>query len=282
MIEVKYKARLGNNLFQYCLGRVLAEELGFTLRAEALSGFPRTQETVHGESHLEPVQVLTGHRIDLEATLRDSRRRRVVLEGWFQRYEYYRPYRARIRSWLQLDPSLAPSCSVPDLVVNVRRTDYVALGWALPYSYYATAIDHALPRGGSLGIVTDDADDPFFRRFRRWNPALVSASPLRDLALMLRAPRLVLSQSTFSWWAAFLGVATEIVAPDPSFGIWRPHSGEDSANLIERDRFTCLPCREEYVPSRRERAYQRWRTLKRRLILKLNRDFHCALSVPGP
>ncbi len=38
MIEVRYKGRLGNNLFQYCFGRILAESLGFTLKAEYIEG----------------------------------------------------------------------------------------------------------------------------------------------------------------------------------------------------------------------------------------------------
>ena len=42
MIEVRYKGRLGNNLFQYCLGRILSEALGFALQANAIPGFPGT------------------------------------------------------------------------------------------------------------------------------------------------------------------------------------------------------------------------------------------------
>ena len=54
MIEVRYnkfayKALIGNNMFQYCLGRILAEELGFALQAEAIPGFPNTAERIKVE-----------------------------------------------------------------------------------------------------------------------------------------------------------------------------------------------------------------------------------------
>jgi hypothetical protein len=48
MIEVRYKGQLGNNMFQYCLGRILAEELGFALQAGPISGFSNTEEKIGG------------------------------------------------------------------------------------------------------------------------------------------------------------------------------------------------------------------------------------------
>jgi hypothetical protein len=48
MIEVRYKGRLGNNMFQYCLGRILAEGLGFALKADPIPAFPSTAQYVDG------------------------------------------------------------------------------------------------------------------------------------------------------------------------------------------------------------------------------------------
>jgi hypothetical protein len=41
-VEVLFMGRLGNNLFQYALGRILAEHLGFELRCQA---FPASTDT---------------------------------------------------------------------------------------------------------------------------------------------------------------------------------------------------------------------------------------------
>lgn len=282
MVEVRYKARLANNLFQYCLGRILAEEMGFALQAAAIPGFPNTTQSVAGGCHAGSEQVLTGQRIDFEGILADRSPRRIILDGWFQRYEYYRPYRQQIRRWLTLDPAIQVLNVRPDLVLNVRRTDYIALGWALPFSYYDEAIRRALPGGGNIWIVTDDRWDPFFRQFKRWRPKFFSGSALQQIAFMMRAPRLVLSQSTFSWWPTFLGDVQEIIAPIPSTGAWSEASDGDTANLIERDRFVCVECREAYRPTRNEQRHQKWRSLKRRSILKANRVFGFSLPEPSP
>ena len=82
-------------MFQYCLGRILAEELGFALQADALPGFPNTGQKIEGLSIEEPEQLLSGQKIDWDEVRADRSHRRIILYGWFQRYEYYRPWRQR-------------------------------------------------------------------------------------------------------------------------------------------------------------------------------------------
>ena len=279
MIDVRYKARLGNNLFQYCFGRILAEALGFELHAAPIDGLPNTREAVCGLRHGEPEVVLTGQRVDLDAVLGDHRPRKIVLDGWFQRYEYYRPHRDRIRRWLQFGPDVAAPRRVPDTVLHIRRTDYVQLGWALPFSFYDQALER-VPAAGDLWILTDDPKDPFFRRFDRWRPTFATGTPLEDLRLLMSARNIVMSQSTFSWWAAFLGDPQMVVCPDPLFGAWAPGGDAPEAMLIERDRFVCLPCAAPDQPSPVEARYQSRRLFRRRVILAVNRRLGTTLMVP--
>jgi hypothetical protein len=283
MVEVRYKARLGNNLFQYSLGRIIAEELGFALQADPIPGFPNTAQAVTGAAHEGSEQILSGQRIDLANVLADKSPRRVILDGWFQCHELYRPYRGRIREWLAIDPSVQAPDVEPGIVVNVRRTDYIQLGWALPFSYYEQAIERLLPSsGGSLWIVTDDPADPFFWQFRRWKPKFFNGNPLEQILFMTRAPRLVMSQSTFSWWPAFLAERQDVACPLPSFGCWAVGSTEYDIDLIDRNRFECIECAKPYEASSAEALYQRWRVFKRRVISKLIRDFGLQRAEPPP
>lgn len=279
MVEVRYKARLGNNLFQYALGRLLAEELGLELSAQPIPGFPNTAQRVPGVRHEGPEQLLTGHAIDLQGILADRSARRIVLDGWFQRHEYYRPYRARIREWLQFDPDIHVADPPPGVVLNVRRTDYVQLGWALPFSFYEEALDRLRVDGETIWIVTDDPRDPFFRQFGP-DVRFFQGTDLQQLRFMSRARRLVMSQSTFSWWPTFLGNPETVICPDPAFGAWSAQGEARDARLIERDRFVCVPCCESYRPTSAEARYQSRRALRRRVVLALNRRL--GLSLPEP
>lgn len=283
LIEVRYKGRLGNNLFQYCLGRILAEELGFALLAEPIPGFLNTAQSVNGVRVEGPEKHFTGHRIDLAEIFADRRPRRIVLDGWFQRHEYYRPYRAKICEWLRFDPAIRAPDSNPDVVVNVRRMDYVQLGWALPFLYYARALEQLKPNGGTIWIVTDDSRDPFFRKFAPWQPQYFSGTALEQMLFMARARRLVMSQSTFSWWPTFLGHPNEVICPVSSVGAWSEHGGEArEASLIERDRFTCIECGEPYQPTKSEVRHQERRLLWRRLVVAINRRAGLSLREPPP
>ena len=101
-VQVRYMGALGNQLFQYVLGRIIAEELGFSLQASAIPGFVSTKGfAVEGADALDPDEVHHGHVIDLDAVRFNRAPRTICLEGYFQRYEYYRPYKQLIRScWL--------------------------------------------------------------------------------------------------------------------------------------------------------------------------------------
>jgi hypothetical protein len=275
MIDVHYRGRLGNNLFQYCLGRILAESLGFELCAAVIPGFPNTAEKVTGASHSAPEQMLTGQRIDLAGVLADRTPRRVVLHGYFQQLEYYRPHRDKIRRWLALDPSVVRPPMKPDLVLHVRRTDYIPKGWALPFSFYRDAVDRLLPAGGELWIATDDRRDPFFRQFTRWRPRYFEGSPLENFAFLLQAPRLVISQSSFSWWPAFLGENQLVAVPLSRYGLWT--GAAEDADLIDRERFVCIESNEPQTLSGAEKWYHWKRALRLRVIQKLNRDFGFSL-----
>lgn len=283
MIEVRYQGRLGNNLFQYSLGRILAEGLGFALEAQPIPGFPHTGDKVAGSRFEGPTEVISGQRIDLAAILANRTPRKIILDGWFQCHSYYRPYREQILQWLAFDPAIRAPALRPQVVVNVRRTDYVWRGWALPYSFYERALRQLLPHGGGdVWIVTDDRADPFFRQFSSWKPKFFNGHALEQMLFMTRAAHLIMSQSTFSWWATFLGDIDVVVCPLPSFGVWSAEGEGADTDLMERDRFVCLECHERYVPSASERRYEDRRQFKRRVIFKLNRTFRLGLEVPPP
>jgi hypothetical protein len=64
MISVKYQGRLGNNLFQYCFGRILSEETGMSLFSGKIPGFCNTTK-VDGRMAIGEAKTLSGHEVDL-------------------------------------------------------------------------------------------------------------------------------------------------------------------------------------------------------------------------
>jgi len=105
MIEIKYRGRIGNRLFQYCLDRIIAESKGYELSCKPIAGFKGTYEKISGLSFKNDRLCLSGQKINFEGILSSNKDEKIFLEGFFCRYEYYESHRNQIRTWLRMEPS---------------------------------------------------------------------------------------------------------------------------------------------------------------------------------
>jgi hypothetical protein len=130
MVVVNYIGRLGNNLFQYALGRYIAEEMDYALVANPLP-FPPTFERVSGRSVQGPVQKLGKQLMDIQSFLDDKSDRLILLDGFFQYFQYYSLFLDRIRKWYSgtVPPCATGGIHSDDLLVYVRLSDYCRHGW---------------------------------------------------------------------------------------------------------------------------------------------------------
>jgi len=250
MVEVRYIGQLGNNLFQYCLGRIIAEKLGFKLKADPINGFPSTGKNIDGHNWSSyPTQILEGHQVDLQAVLEDRTKRKIILKGFFQRYEYYRDYKSAIRNdWLLTDINIPDQIDPNDVVIHVRRGDYLNHRYALPLSYYESALKKI--KYNKVFIVTDDPGDPFIARFKPHNAIIHKGSMLEDFKFIMLFKKIILSESSFSWWAAFLSGAEEICSPVALYGRWFAKQpslyGRINLKVDDENRYIHVECNERY------------------------------------
>lgn len=116
------------------------------------------------------------------------------------------------------------------LVVNVRRGDYFAeQSIRREYgmntlAYVVRAVELAVDCGGAprrIDVVSDDIPwcaRELSGRLSRFAPVrLLEGDPLHDLAVLTRASRLVLANSTFSYWGGYLGDSLR-----PGREVWAP------------------------------------------------------------
>jgi hypothetical protein len=244
-VIVMFRGRLGNNLFQYALGRLIAEHHGFALECgrtpeppmtfmgrdvdigppatlEALQAyFPHAPLCLPGTCVDAPVDAYEysregwgGHTVDLQAILADRTPRRILLDGFFQRVEYFRPHRERLRRWFEMAPVQTPHAIEPrDVLVSIRRgIDFGMQEWALSLAYYERVLA-GLANIGQVYVCGTCIDDQVRRALEPFRPIYHHGTPIEHFAFMQRFSRIVLSNSTFAWWAAWLSDAREIYAP---------------------------------------------------------------------
>lgn len=231
MIRIKYHGQIGNRLFQYSLGRILSTELNFGLQAKPIAGFNNTVS--YGKRsflcQFRKPQTLTGHNINLESILSKKSHRFITLAGYFMRYEYYKKYKEAIKKdWLFQAKRF--QFGERDISIHIRSGNIWQVNspghvhgahCALPFSFYQSILEQ--PHWDNIYIVTADPDDLMVLKVARQFSAHVQSSSVDDdFNFLMSSPNVVLSVSTFSWWAAWLSDAKRIFFPisglfDPSF-----------------------------------------------------------------
>ena len=251
MIRVVLLGRTANNLFQYALGRVLAERHGVPLRLDAswfnaegwrqvscLRSLPlratvvrrlplaaRLLRKVAGRHYWE----FRGVPVVREAALDHSFDQRLldspsdcVLFGYFQSPRYFAALEGPLRAEIDcaglgietLWPALAAELRRPGAVaVHVRRGDFTTQpAFAVcTAGYYRQAIERLRARVPAARFHVF-SDDPAWCREHLHGPDVVvpdqpaaDANPLHSLHLMSLASHHVIANSSYSWWAAWLG-----------------------------------------------------------------------------
>jgi len=235
MVKVESNGgRLGNQMFAYAFGRLLAEHLGYALDASPVRGFPMTCRIPRGTVVAEPQVWVRDGTESLEAIAARCAGRCARLRGYFERACHYLPHIERLREWFA--PAARPHASA-QTILHIRATDFIRFGKMLPRDYYLQALE-ALGNPGDIGICTDDPRHELVQYFRARGAVIHHQHDLGDFALMMGARNLVLSLSTFAWWAAFLSEAN-VVQPAPAAG-WR--SALDPAHNLTNPAWIGIPC----------------------------------------
>ncbi|WP_141699047.1 nodulation protein NodZ [Candidatus Thiosymbion oneisti] len=237
MIQLRMQGLIGNNLFQYAFARILAEDLGYALEVkhssykpgknipqleDLLSHFRDAPLAIDGKRFSRPVDrtALMGHngfdgfRIDLEGMRNCRQDRKILIKGFFERYEIFRTHKSRIRSWFAVDPiDLGYHIAPDDIVIHIRRGDFIVFSRAISLSFYLDLLEKL--DFARLYICGFGLDEEVKASFSKFGPIYIEGSPIDDFRFMIGFNRIIQSQSTFAWWAGFLSKAEEIHAPVP-------------------------------------------------------------------
>ena len=254
MIRVVMLGRLGNNLFQYSLGRVLAEKHGVPLVMDGswfnregwgqVKCLKRLPGPAAGKAKVVRRASLAARAL-LKATgkhyweyrrvpvLRESEQNQsydpgfldapadCMLFGYFQTPWYFRGHERMLREELATGGlGLETGCEVlaarlrqpHSVAVHVRRTDYVGnpnLDLCGP-GYYRAAIER-------MRSISSDVRFYIFSDDPAWCASYMSgpdveviyqekpACALTGMHLMSLASHHIIANSSYSWWAAWLG-----------------------------------------------------------------------------
>jgi Glycosyl transferase family 11 len=275
MIRVRTAGRMGNQMFQLAFAHATSRRLGTEF---ALGPGPRSTHATLGPPlwrffELGPwgrptlrwrrrtaFRLQHGFRADLVLVeqhddpinsfghLRDG----VEYGGFFQSERWFEGYADEIRrlftvrgdhqeEFLQRYPTRRPY-----ICMHVRRSDYLDVpgGWALPTSYFLDALDSISNRDRYELIVVSD-DPAAVRRELSDEPSMRCSqnSAMVDLQLLINADVVIASNSSFSWWGAWLNQRPGALVVAPKHWLGFAAGIEEPARVIP-ERWISLPVRE--------------------------------------
>ncbi len=223
MITMRLHGGMGNQMFEYALGLVLAKLNDTDLRLDLstypdhvgrdydLGGFPVTATLARLPQQVPNVK-------EKDFTFDPSilsMRGELLLDGYWQSENYFIAYEDLIRqSFTFVQPAKNQGLfkhisSVSSVAVSIRRGDYATnphtTWWhgLTPLSYYQkayTLIKQQEPHA-QFFIFTDEPD---WEGLRDFEGEVVRGDSHEHLKLMSSCKHLILSNSTFAWWGAWL------------------------------------------------------------------------------
>lgn len=245
LIKVDYIGRSGNNLFQYCFGRIISEETGMKLFAEPIPAFVNTKKNVGEKDYSNFGERVIAYNVQDIKEILGKAPKKIVLHQYFQNTKLFTNYKDKIKNdWLYIDKKISQNVSRQDIVVYIRRGDYIPDGFALPLEYYEKVIK--LAKYDKIYVCTDDPNDSVVLEFvKKYNAVIHHGDLWDDFKFILNFNKIILSESTFCWWAAYLSDAQEIYFPLSKWGRWGTHQNQIHLKVDEK-RYIYVDCVKEH------------------------------------
>lgn len=209
-VSCRLQGRTGNEISIYSAARLFAELNGLKFESQQPRiGFLETTPCTPGQALESPYQHFDD-RHD-ERNFMTPFKGKALFTGYHQKSKFFYPHRERVKSFFKLPPFTK---NEKDLVMHVRLGDYWRLKWTLDPEYYLEALSREEGTFDRLFICTDEpANQTYFSAFKKYAPTMVHGTPESDFLFMRTFDRMVMGNSTFSFWAQFFGEPTRVYTP---------------------------------------------------------------------
>jgi hypothetical protein len=240
--SIGYSGRLGNQMFQYAALKAVSLKTGFecflpnhlNIKSDGLFDLTNNKWIEY------KLDLLDGFNLDCKITdnlfnneyiekhftfdpdvfnISDS----TSIDGYYQSYKYFEKYEIEIRNEFQFKSEILQKCNLEiskytnPVAVHVRRGDYVKHPgfWVVTPEYLGNALQFFDDEEYTFLVFSDDIEwckeiFPEEVTFIQGN------SQFEDLCLMSLCKHNIISNSTFSWWSAWLNnnPNKKVIAPN--------------------------------------------------------------------
>ncbi len=240
IVQYDPAGRMGNRIFQYAFGYILSKLKNCSFYHNSLPNFriPSNLANVgslnnhlntrrYGDQYAD-IDMLVNHEGD------------IIVDSWVQKSRFYIDYREELKNLFNVKDTIV---NKDKLVLHIRETDYITINAFLGYDYYKKLISDSNFK--EVIIVTDNSKSETVRKLIKEDGCTLSTEgvvdtftvhsdsrAMDDFKTLMYSENIAISQSSFSWWAAFLGNHKKIIFPFKTGVDWWPMDpGKDDIDL---------------------------------------------------
>jgi hypothetical protein len=230
---------MGNRMFQYGLGCILKSIRNCDIYHEGLPNFGVIPNSKQFPTSSLRTSTFGQNYVDMDALKGTDRD--IIVDSYVQKAEYYVEFKDILRNAFNWHPQ--DTINKNKLVVHIRETDYTQINSFLGYEVYKKIIENS--GFTNIVIVTDNSSCETVQRLISEGCTLNSPGyvdtftpicddrGMFDFNTLMYSENILISQSSFSWWSAFLGDHKTIIFPfttKPS--LWKINPGLDDIDLF--------------------------------------------------
>tara|TARA_R110001583_G_scaffold10402_2_gene47770 strand:+ start:1282 stop:2055 length:774 start_codon:yes stop_codon:yes gene_type:complete len=241
VVQFNPAGRMGNRMFQYAAGYILATKGNKTLYHDGLPNFgisPHQDKVVATPPVIDLYRKWGENDADIDLLI--DHPGTIIINSFLQKSRHFKDYRDILRDAFNISPR--EILNKEYLVVHVRETDYKEINCFLGYDFYRSMINDS--GFTKIKIVTDNSDCDTVKKLVSEGCELVTEGyvdkfqfhsnkrSISDFKTLLYSENIALSQSSFSWWTAFLGYHKKIIFPfSTKVKMWPIDPGKDDVDL---------------------------------------------------
>jgi hypothetical protein len=219
--SIGYSGRLGNQMFQYAALKVISTAMKKSIILPDNTNIKKNGCFDFTNNIWIPYKLDLLEGFDLNCTIGNIEGDNVVIDGYFQTYEYISGYEEEIMKEFKFKPHILTKCNQiinlykNPVSIHVRRQDYINHPdyWVITPEYIQKALNYFNDSDYTFLIFSDDID--WCKQVFPDGVVFIQGNQFEDMCLMSLCDHNVICNSTFSWWGAFLNknINKKVIAP---------------------------------------------------------------------